>query len=85
MLVEFDVAETQSFRFPAPELRNSPKFPNTKRYGYNMTAPPETDTLLLIVMVTDVVLVAAFDITNWVALVTDTTVVFAGMFEPVMT
>ena len=55
------------------------------KYGNNITAPPETDTLLLIVMVTDVVLVAAFDITNCVAFVTETTVVFAGMFDPVMT
>ena len=49
-----------------------------------MTAPPETDTLLLIVMVTVPEPVAAFDMTKVVALVTETTVVLAGMFVPVM-
>ena len=84
MLVEFEVADTKSFRFPAPELRIKPKLPYVNRYGNSMTAPPETDTLLLIVMVTAPEPVAAFDITNWVALVTETTVVLAGMFVPVI-
>ena len=85
MLVEFAVADTQSFKLPAPELRIKPKFPYVNRYGNSMTAPPETDTLLLIVMVTVAVPVAAFDMTKVVALVTETTVVLAGMFVPVMT
>ena len=83
-LVEFAVADTQSFRLPAPELRIKPKFPYVNRYGNSITAPPETDTLLLMVMFKVIELVAAFDMTKVVALVTDTTVVLAGMFEPVM-
>jgi len=83
-LVEFDVADTKSYRLPAPELRIKPKFPYVNRYGNSMTAPPETETLLLIVMVTVPEPVAAFDMTKVVALVTETTVVLAGMFVPVM-
>ena len=83
-LVEFAVADTQSYKLPAPELRIKPKFPYVNKYGNSMTAPPETDTLLLMVMVTAPEPVAAFDMTKVVALVTDTTVVLAGIFVPVM-